>query len=97
MKRQEILQELKEHLGELKAFGVKSLSLFGSVARDEALDSSDVDFLVEFDKPVGLFDFFRLQHLIEEMLEVQKVDLVMPSAVKPALLDNMLEEAIRVA
>ena len=96
MERQEIMLKLKGHLNELKKLGVKSLSLFGSVARDEALESSDVDLLVEFDRSVGLFDFFRLQHRIEEMLGVQRVDLLMPSAVKPALRDNILREAIRV-
>lgn len=48
MKREEVLQILAEHKDKLKALGVKSLDLFGSVARDEARSDSDVDFLVEF-------------------------------------------------
>jgi len=40
---------------------VRSLELFGSVARGEAGPNSDVDLLVEFDRPVGLFHFFRVQ------------------------------------
>ena len=55
MKRDEVLKILADQRDTLKAFSVKSLSLFGSVARDEATEASDVDLLVEFDRPVGLF------------------------------------------
>ncbi len=49
MKRSEVLETLAAHRDELRArFAVKSLALFGSVARDEATDTSDVDLLVEF-------------------------------------------------
>ncbi len=62
MKRDEIIRILNEHRAELaKQYGVKSLALFGSVARDEATPASDVDLLVEFDRPVGLFGLFALQ------------------------------------
>ena len=56
MKRDEVLRILREHRGELRrGFGVKSVALFGSLARDEATDTSDIDILVDFDGPVGLF------------------------------------------
>ena len=55
MKRDEVLKILADQRDTLKAFSVKSLSLFGSVARDEATEASDVDLLVEFYRPVGLF------------------------------------------
>jgi predicted nucleotidyltransferase len=55
MKRDEVIRVLREHRGELREqFGVKSLALFGSVARDEATGTSDVDLLVEFERPIGL-------------------------------------------
>ncbi|MFN3742892.1 MAG: nucleotidyltransferase family protein [Anaerolineales bacterium] len=61
MKREFILQILKQRQAELtQRFGVKSLFLFGSVARDEASTSSDVDLLVEFNRPVGYFGFTSL-------------------------------------
>jgi predicted nucleotidyltransferase len=44
-----------------EGLGVRSLDLFGSVARGDAGPGSDVDLLVEFDRPVGLFHFFRVQ------------------------------------
>ena len=50
--------------------GVKSLELFGSVAREEARPDSDVDFSGEFERPLGLFQFFRVQHYQEDLLGV---------------------------
>jgi predicted nucleotidyltransferase len=62
MKRDQVLKILTEHRLELRdKFGVKSLALFGSVARDEASQTSDVDLLVEFEQPVGTFTSFTLR------------------------------------
>jgi predicted nucleotidyltransferase len=97
VKRQAVLDLLSAHSAELRALGVASLALFGSLARDEADDRSDVDLLVAFDRPVGLFQFFRVQHYLEELLGVAKVDLVQRTALHPALRDRILEEAIDVA
>ena len=77
--------------------GVTSLALFGSAARNESSIESDVDFLVEFDRPVGLFHFFSVQHRLEEILGVRKVDLVQRGALHPALREHILAEAIDVA
>jgi predicted nucleotidyltransferase len=89
----EILSAARAELGEL---GVRSLDLFGSVARDEASADSDVDLLVEFDRPIGLFHFFRVQQRLEEILGAP-VDLVMRDAVKPQLRERIFAEAIRAA
>ena len=97
VKRQAVLDLLSAHSAELRALGVASLALFGSLARDESDDKSDVDLLVAFDRPVGLFQFFRVQHYLEELLGVAKVDLVQRTALHPALRDRILEEAIDVA
>ena len=94
MRRQEALKILADHQNTLKDFGVKSLTLFGSVARDEALADSDVDLLVEFDCPVGLFTFVRLKRYLEEILETS-VDLGAPDSLKPYLREPVFREAIR--
>ena len=62
---------------------LKSLALFGSVARGEATASSDVDLLVEFEGPVDLLRFMDCRFDLEAVLG-RSVDLVMASAVKPA-------------
>ncbi len=97
MTRQEVLDKLEGSRTELRQMGVKSLSLFGSLARDEATDRSDVDLLVEFDRPIGLFQFIRVQHYLQEVLGVDRVDLVMPDALHEELRDDILRDAIRAA
>jgi uncharacterized protein len=94
MRKQEALKILTDHQNVLKDFGVKSLILFGSVARDEARTDSDVDLLVEFDRPVGLFAFVRLKRYLEEILE-SSVDLGTPDSLKPYLQEPVFREAIR--
>jgi uncharacterized protein len=94
MEKRQALEILTEHYTQLKAFGVKSLLLFGSVARDEARSDSDVDLLVEFDKPVGLLAFVGLQQYLEEILNCS-VDLGTVDSLKPYLQTAVLQEAIR--
>lgn len=77
-------------------FAVRSLFLVGSVARDEAKDSSDVDLLVEFSEPVGLFHFVRLQHFLEDALGVD-VDLTTEDALTGPVRESLLEDAVRAA
>jgi hypothetical protein len=96
MRRDEALRILREHRAELDAMGVRSLSIFGSVARDEAGAESDVDLLVEFDRPVGYFHFFDVQEQLEGWLE-RRVDLVTPGGLKVQLRDHILAEAVRAA
>ena len=97
MKRSDVLRILHEKRGELSdKYGVKSLALFGSVARDEARPDSDVDLLVEFDRPVGLFAFIGLQQFLETLLG-SKVDLGTLRSLKPRLKDRVLQEAIHVS
>jgi predicted nucleotidyltransferase len=66
------------------------------MARDEARSDSDVDMLVEFDRPTGYFGLFRLQHRLEEILG-RRVDLGTFNGLKPRVRDEVLQEAIRVA
>jgi predicted nucleotidyltransferase len=80
----------------MRQFSVASLSIFGSVARGEATDASDIDLLVEFNGPVGLFAFIRLQQHLEELLGC-KVDLVTPDALRQEMRERILKEAIRAA
>jgi predicted nucleotidyltransferase len=96
MTRDQVIQRLGGSRVELASLGVRSLDLFGSVARGESGPDSDVDLLVDFDKPIGLFHFFRVQRRIEEILGA-KVDLVMRDAVKRQLRDRIFAEAVRAA
>ena len=68
MRREEALRRLAEHRDELAAMGAGSLSLFGSVARDEAGPDSDIDILIELSRPMGLFGLAAIQLRLEEIL-----------------------------
>ncbi len=92
--REEAQRCLFEQRGELAELGIRSLDIFGSVARGEAAPGSDVDLLVEFDRPIGLFHFFRAQRRLEQILGC-RVDLVMRDAVRPQLRDRIFREAVR--
>ncbi|MGB3236810.1 MAG: nucleotidyltransferase family protein [Geitlerinemataceae cyanobacterium] len=94
IKRKEVLATLAAHKDNLKALGVKSLDLFGSVARDEARSDSDVDFLVEFSIEASLFDLFRVQHYLEDLLGCS-IDLGTKDALREHLREPVLKEAIR--
>ena len=96
MKRSQAVHLLRQHRNELSEYyHVTSLFLFGSVARDEARPDSDIDILVEFNHPVGLFHFIELQQRLEDILGC-KVDLGTPRSLKPYIKEHVLEEAILV-
>ena len=98
MNRQQALQTLSENRNQLNRFSVKDLYIFGSVARDESIEGSDVDILVEFkpDAKIGLFQFARLQRFLSELLKCD-VDLATPDALHKDLKENILKEAIHAA
>jgi predicted nucleotidyltransferase len=97
MSRDDVLATLQSRVPELRErFGVKSLALFGSVARNEATPRSDVDLLVEFDRPTGYFGLVRLQLFLQEILG-RDVDVGTPGSLRPALRARIEKEAVRVA
>jgi uncharacterized protein len=72
---------------------VRSLELFGSLARGDSSPNSDVDLLIEFDKPLGLFHFFRVQRRLEAILG-RPVDLIMKDAIKHQLRARIIAESV---
>lgn len=93
--RDDVLASIRQHLPELERFDVRSISVFGSVARDEASPDSDVDVLVEFGRPT--FDgYMGLKFFLEDLLGT-RVDVATPDMLKPRIRDNVLREAVRVA
>ena len=86
---------LNAQQNELESLGVQSLALFGSVVRAEAHSESDVDLLVQFQKPstVSLMKFVEVQQTLERILGVP-VDLIQPENLKPNLKERILAEAV---
>jgi uncharacterized protein len=96
MKREAALATLHKLKPELiQKFGVSRLALFGSTARDEAIDTSDVDILVSFDGIATSARYFGVQFYLEDNLGCP-VDLVTEKAVRPQLRPYIEQDAISV-
>jgi uncharacterized protein len=96
MLRVQVIDVLSQHAEELRALGAISLGIFGSVARGEEHDDSDVDILVELRRPAGYLTLARIKLRLEELLG-RKVDLVPRKALRPELRDRILAESILAA
>ena len=89
----EIKNILSAHKNEYhRKYGVKNIGIFGSYARNEQKENSDVDILVEFDRPIGL-KFVTLADDIEYLLNI-RVDLVSRKAIKPRMWKYIAQELI---
>ena len=85
MSKQDILEIIRQTRPELAdRFGVERLGLFGSYVRGQEKRRSDIDLLVSFQRDIDLFEFLDLKEFLQERLH-HKVDLVMDSALKPAI------------
>ena len=96
MNRETVIRRIKEHSADLALFKIKSLAIFGSVARGEARKDSDVDFLVEFQGPAKFDQYMGLKLFLEDLLGC-RVDLVTRKAVRRELVSTIEQEAQRVA
>jgi predicted nucleotidyltransferase len=96
MERQATIDLLKQHRAALADFGVESLAVFGSVARDEARNSSDLDVLVEFKGKVTFDRYMDLKFYLEDLLGIS-VDVVMKKMLRSEIQATVEQEAIRVA
>ncbi|MDP1548473.1 MAG: nucleotidyltransferase family protein [Anaerolineales bacterium] len=81
--RDGVIRKIKANRRALKRYGVKSLALFGSTARNKMRKRSDVDILVQFEKSTWA-NYIGLKFYLEDLLE-REVDLVTPAALKPAV------------
>jgi predicted nucleotidyltransferase len=91
MKREDIeriLREQKSYLTE--NYYVKKIGIFGSYARNEQSNDSDIDLLVEFSRPVG-FKFIDLKDYLESLFQ-KPIDLVTENALKSYIKDEILNE-----
>jgi hypothetical protein len=95
MKKVDKIKEIlaKRKLELRQRFKVKDIGIFGSFVRGEQKRDSDVDILVEFAEPVGLFEFIALEDYLSELLGV-KVDLVSKKALKPHIGERVLKEVV---
>jgi uncharacterized protein len=96
MKRDDVVRILHKQQKELvERYQIVSLSIFGSVARNEARPDSKVNLLVKFARPTGINQLVELKKRIEALLKC-KVDLGKPGWLKPQIRTRVLQEAVRV-
>ena len=79
----------------LRRYGVRKASVFGSFARGEQRKTSDVDFLVQVPRGMGLIEFSGLKQDLEATLS-RKVDLVSYGYIKPFLKERILKEQVKI-
>jgi uncharacterized protein len=95
MQREDAITSLKGLLTNLKKLGVRSLALFGSVARNEAREDSDVDILIDLEPPITFDRYMDVKLYLEEQLG-SRVDLVTWKALKPQIKENVERDIIYV-
>jgi predicted nucleotidyltransferase len=87
-----ILRLLAENKEQLRSeFGVIGIGIFGSVVRGNQGSGSDIDILVEFERPVGFVQFMRLEKRLADLVGMP-VDLVTKNALKPHIGKRILQE-----
>ncbi|WP_078124595.1 nucleotidyltransferase family protein [Leptospira alexanderi] len=97
MNREQVLENIRKNIGTIQSFGIDSIGLFGSVARDENTQNSDLDILVNYrDGQLNLDSYMDLKFYLENLFQC-KVDLVTKSSIKPYLKSRILEEVIYAA
>ena len=97
--REDILKLLREHYPALAAeYGIRRMGVFGSVAKGAATESSDVDIVVEFERPIG-FRFMELSEHLERLLR-RRVDLLTPAGLQgirvPRIAQEIAEDVVYV-
>jgi predicted nucleotidyltransferase len=95
MPRDQVLRVLREHISTIRNFGIKSVAIFGSVARDQAGPDSDLDVLVEFDPPPTFRRHMDLKFYLEELVGCP-VHLGTPNELKARIRARVQSEAIHV-
>lgn len=96
MERENIFEKLNKIYPILKEkYYVKNMGIFGSYARGEEKEGSDLDILVEFEKTIGLFKFIELENYISDTLGI-KIDLVSKKALKPRIGRHILKEVVNI-
>ncbi len=94
-RKDEVITYLRSHAADLKAAGMRSLYLFGSVARGDAGPDSDVDLFFEYEPHVRGLDVIGLYLAVEDLFD-RKVDVVSRKSIHPALRQRIEADAVQV-
>ena len=89
----EVVDSKRDHLS--MAYGVKSISVFGSYAKENQTDESDLDLLVEYTKTISLLKLIALENYLSDLL-LLKVDLVPKNNIREELQESIVKEALSI-
>lgn len=92
MSKHDLIKAIQNNTDTIKAYGVKSVGIFGSFAASRQTAKSDVDVLVEFEKEDKTFDNYMELKLFLEQIFKRHVDLVIKDALKARIKDRVLSE-----
>lgn len=96
MRRDQALRILTDHKDDLREkFGVTSIAIFGSTARDQARPDSDVDVLIEIERPAGFFKIARVEFYLEDLLGTD-IDLATPGDLRSPIRERIYEDLVHV-
>lgn len=90
------IEKIKEKIIPLlKEYGVKKAGIFGSYARGEQKENSDIDILVEINDEIGLLEIIRLRRMLQKSVR-KKIDLVEYETIRPEIKKSILEDEIQI-
>jgi len=96
MNKQDVIAKLQELKPTITArYKVREISLFGSFARGEQLENSDIDLLTEFDDNADLFDLIGLGLYLEEIFK-RSVDIVPKKSLRAELRETVLQQVVTI-
>ena len=87
------LRGMRDELSE--RYHVRRIGIFGSYSRNHQTEQSDLDLVVEFDRPIGMMAFVHLKNLISDRLNI-RVDLVTPDGLHPLIRNQVMHEVVYV-
>ncbi len=91
MRKEEVVELLRQNRDKLREFGVKRVGIFGSAVRDELREDSDIDLVVEFEKDRGGFrDFGGVVEFFETLFK-RKVDVLTPGGIESIRIKSVKE------
>ena len=97
MRRDEAIRRLRAHAGAIRAIGATSLYLFGSTARDQAREASDLDLFIDYDEDsdFSAIELVRLKNYISDALEIE-ADVTTRGGLHPLIRDDTVARAERI-
>ena len=94
--KNKVLKVIKAQENLFNKYHIKTLALFGSTARNEATENSDLDFLVEFNTSPTFDNYMDLKFYLEELFN-KPIDLVIKQDLKPIIREEVMKEAVYVS